>query len=78
MFYNNTYVEEISRDGKLKMPTTTIFIGSYYLAIAILVKLTKDFPQDEALAAKCWRVQFDDPETKADRMQRWRSSAGSE
>jgi len=60
---DNVYVEELSRDG-MKMPITTLFIGSYNLAISILVKLT-DFNEDEAVATKLWRVQFDDSEVKA-------------
>ena len=61
MFCNNEYVEELSRDGKLKMPITTLFIGSYYRAIYILTMLDDE---EEAVATKCWRVQFDDPQTK--------------
>jgi hypothetical protein len=65
MIANNIVVEELSRDGKLKMPITTLFIGSYELAIELLTKLT-NFNDDEAVATKFWRVQFDDPETERD------------
>ena len=62
MICNNEYVEELSSDGKLEMPITTLFIGSYYRAIYILTKLND---KEEAVATKCWRVQFDDSETRA-------------
>lgn len=61
MFCDNIYVEELSRAGKLKMPITTLFIGSFHRAIYILTKLNDE---EEAVATKCWRVQFDDPQTK--------------
>ncbi len=64
MFCNDVYVEELSREGKLKMPITTLFLGSYNRAISILLTLT-NFNEDEAVATKLWRVQFDDPETRA-------------
>jgi hypothetical protein len=63
MFCNNEYVEELSRDGKLRMPITTLFIGSYSRAIDILLDITQ-IDDDDAVATKCWRVQFDDAQTK--------------
>jgi hypothetical protein len=66
VFCNDDYVEELSRGGRLVMPITTIFIGSYGLAVEILLKITNYFPQDEAVATKLWRVQFDDSQTKTD------------
>jgi hypothetical protein len=68
--FANEILEERSLDGNLKVPITTLFIGSYDLAIEILVKLTKD-RRDEAVATKFWRVQFDDPETKTEFLQIW-------
>jgi hypothetical protein len=65
LFCNNAYVDELAQSGKLTLPITTIFIGSYNLAIEMLLNITEDFPQDDAVATKLWRVQFDDPETKA-------------
>jgi hypothetical protein len=65
---NNVYVDELSRAGKLEMPITTLFIGSYHRAIYILMKLDDE---EEAIATKLWRVQFDDPETKAEFLYLW-------
>jgi len=64
MIANEIYVEKRSRDGKLKAPITTLFIGSYELAILIFLKITKGRQEEDAVATKLWRVQFDDPETK--------------
>jgi hypothetical protein len=63
MIANDIYVEEMLRDGKAKVPITTLFIGSYNRAVGILTKLNDE---DEAVATKFWRVQFDDPETERD------------
>jgi hypothetical protein len=62
MIASNIDVEELSRDGKLQMPITTLFLGSYHRAIYILMKLDDE---EDAVATRCWRVQIDDPETKA-------------
>ena len=61
MIASNTEVERLSRDGKLDMPITTLFIGSFHRAIYILTMLNDE---EEAVATKCWRVQFDDAQTK--------------
>ena len=61
MIANNLEVEKLSRAEKLEMPITTLFIGSYHRAIYILMKLNDE---EEAVATKCWRVQFDDAQTK--------------
>lgn len=61
MIASNTEVERLSRDGKLDMPITTLFIGSFHRAIYILTMLNDE---EGAVVTKCWRVKFDDPQTK--------------
>ncbi len=68
MFCNNAYIHELSHAGKLNMPITTLFIGSYHRAIYILMKLDDE---EDAVATKIWRVQFDDPETQAGFLLLW-------
>src|SRR5271166_5017701 len=62
MIANDIYIEEKSREVKAKAPITTLFIGSYELAVEILLNLND---KEEAVATKLWRVQFDDTETKS-------------